>query len=286
MNEQKIAILVDSGSDVPPELLERYHIFMIPLKILFNEGEYLDGVTIDAAEVYRRLPTEIPKTSLPDGNQITEVLDRIYNEGYRQLLGICISSGLSGTCNMLRVVCEEYGKLECRIIDSKNISIGSGIIAVRAAQLLEEEELDLDTLYRKTEAMISDSKVFFCLKTLEYLQKGGRIGKVAAMVGTAISLKPVISCNEEGRYYAVAKAIGRNPSIKKVLELAQKFADGCPKVMLAVMHGDAAEEAEALIHEVKKKIPQGFIAVRGQISPALGLHTGPGLVGICVLRLS
>ena len=162
MNEQKIAILVDSGSDVPPELLERYHIFMIPLKILFNEGEYLDGVTIDAAEVYRRLPTEIPKTSLPDGNQITEVLDRIYNEGYRQVLGICISSGLSGTCNMLRVVCEEYGKLECRIIDSKNISIGSGIIAVRAAQLLEEEELDLDTLCRKTEAMISDSKVFFC----------------------------------------------------------------------------------------------------------------------------
>ena len=64
MNEQKIAILVDSGSDVPPELLERYHIFMIPLKILFNEGEYLDGVTIDAAEVYRRLPVEVPKTSL------------------------------------------------------------------------------------------------------------------------------------------------------------------------------------------------------------------------------
>ena len=77
MNEQKIAILVDSGSDVPPELLERYHIFMIPLKILCNEGEYLDGVTIDAAEVYRRLPTEIPKTSLPDGNQIHEVLDSI-----------------------------------------------------------------------------------------------------------------------------------------------------------------------------------------------------------------
>ena len=143
MNEQKIAILVDSGSDVPPELLERYHIFMIPLKILFNEGEYLDGVTIDAAEVYRRLPTEIPKTSLPDGNQITEVLDRIYNEGYRQVLGICISSGLSGTCNMLRVVCEEYGNLECRIIDSKNISIGSGIIAVRAAQLAKVDLLTL-----------------------------------------------------------------------------------------------------------------------------------------------
>ena len=138
MDRQKIAILVDSGSDVPPELQERYHIFTIPLKIIFNEAEYLDGLTIDAGEVYRRLPNEIPKTSLPDGAMITAVLDRIHEEGYRQVLAICISSGLSGTCNMLRVVCEEYTKLECRVIDSKNISIGSGIIAIRCAQLLEE----------------------------------------------------------------------------------------------------------------------------------------------------
>ena len=80
MNHEKVAILVDSGSDVPAELLERYHIFMIPLKILFHEAEYLDGLTIDAGEVYRRLPTEVPKTSLPDGGLITSVLDRIYQE--------------------------------------------------------------------------------------------------------------------------------------------------------------------------------------------------------------
>lgn len=119
MNKEKIAILVDSGSDVPPELLERHHIFMIPLKILFNEGEYLDGLTIDASEVYRRLPFEIPKTSLPDGEQITSILDRIYEEGYRKVLAICISSSLSGTCNMLRLICEEYENLECHVVDSK-----------------------------------------------------------------------------------------------------------------------------------------------------------------------
>lgn len=285
MNSEKIAILVDSGSDVPPNLLERHHIFMIPLKILFNEGEYFDGVTIDATEVYRRLPVEIPKTSLPDGEQIHSILDKIYAEGYRKVLALCISSGLSGTCNMIRLVCQDYPELECCVIDSKNISIGSGIIAVRAAQLLEDG-MGFEELCRKTQSMVADSKVFFCLKTLEYLQKGGRIGKVAATIGSAIALKPIISCNEDGFYYPIAKAIGRNPSIKKVLDLAQKFADGCPKVMLAVMHGDAAEEAESLIEEVKKKIPQGVISVRGQISPALGVHTGPGLVGICVLKLN
>ncbi len=285
MNKEKIAILVDSGSDVPPELLERHHIFMIPLKILFNEGEYLDGLTIDAQEVYRRLPNEIPKTSLPSGEQVVSVLDQIYEQGYRKVLAVCISGNLSGTCNMLRVVCEDYEKLECHVIDSKNISIGSGMLALYAAQLLEED-IGFEELCQKTESMIGNSKVFFCLKTLEYLQKGGRIGKIAAMLGSAISLKPIISCNEEGNYYPMAKALGRVPSIKKMLELAQKFADDCPKVMLAVMHGGASEEIESLINEVKKKIPQGVISVRGQISPALGVHTGPGLVGICVLRLN
>lgn len=285
MNQDKIAILVDSGSDVPQELLERHHIFMIPLKVIFNEGEYLDGLTIDAQEVYRRLPSEIPKTSLPSGEQVLSVLDEIYEQGYRKVLAICISGSLSGTCNMLRLICEDYDKLECHVIDSKNISIGSGIIAIRAAQLLEEG-LSFEDLCRKTEEMLGSSKIFFCLKTLEYLQKGGRIGKVAAMLGSAISLKPIISCNEEGNYYPMAKALGRAPSVKKVLELAQKFAEGCPKVMLAVMHGGAAEEAEALLTEVRKKIPNGIIAVRGQISPALGVHTGPGLLGICVLKLN
>ena len=133
--------------------------------------------------------------------------------------------------------------------------------------------------------MIGNSKIFFCLRTLEYLQKGGRIGKLAAMLGGAIALKPIISCNEEGCYYPIAKTIGRAPSIRKVLELAQKFAEGCPKVMLAVMHGGAPEEAQALAEEVRRRIPQGVIEVRGQISPALGVHTGPGLVGICVLKM-
>lgn len=119
MNHEKVAILVDSGSDVPAELLERYHIFMIPLKILFHEAEYLDGLTIDAGEVYRRLPTEVPKTSLPDGGLITSVLDRIYQEGYRKVLAICISGHLSGTCNLLRLLCDEYEGLECCVIDSK-----------------------------------------------------------------------------------------------------------------------------------------------------------------------
>ena len=283
MNKDKVAILVDSGSDVPTEFLEHHHIFMIPLKILFNEGEYLDGLTIDAEEVYRRLPFEIPKTSLPDGEQINSILDRIYEQGYRKVLAVCISSALSGTCNMLRVICEEYEKLECHIVDSKNISIGSGILAIHAAQLLDRG-LGFEEVCGKVDEMVSKSKVFFCLKTLEYLQKGGRIGKVAAMVGSAISLKPIISCNEEGKYFPIAKALGRNPSIKKMLDLAQKCAEGCSKVSIAVMHGGDLEEAQTLVNEVKKKIPNGTVSVFGQISPALGVHTGPGLLGIGILR--
>ena len=152
MNHEKVAILVDSGSDVPAELLERYHIFMIPLKILFHEAEYLDGLTIDAGEVYRRLPTEVPKTSLPDGGLITSVLDRIYQEGYRKVLAICISGHLSGTCNLLRLLCDEYEGLECCVLDSKNISIGSGILAIAALKLgaAVAEGVDIDPVAVRT----------------------------------------------------------------------------------------------------------------------------------------
>ena len=285
MNKQKIALLTDSCADIPAVLCKRYDIYVVPLKLIFSDGEYADGVDITPTEVYRRLPKEMPKTTLPSGAAVEQVLGRIRRAGYTRVLAIHLSGGLSGTCNLVRVVGAQTEGLEVAAFDSLSGSLGTGMMVLQAARWIEQG-WSWAELLRAVPPLMQDTHVFFCVNTLEYLQKGGRIGKVAAMVGTAISLKPVISCNEEGRYYAVAKAIGRNPSIKKVLELAQKFADGCPKVMLAVMHGDAAEEAEALIHEVKKKIPQGFIAVRGQISPALGVHTGPGLVGICVLRLS
>lgn len=283
MNREKIAILTDSGSDVPAAALSAYPIYVLPLKVLFSDGEYTDGVNITAEAVYTRLPTEIPKTSLPGPETILSTLQRIQDDGYEKVLGVCMSSALSGTCNLVRLMCEGFHGLQTHVVDTRNISIGSGLLAVAAAQYAQQG-MGWEDLVEKIEGLVPESKVFFCVKTLEYLQKGGRIGRVTALVGSALKLKPIISCNPEGIYYTAGKALGRKASIEKMLDLSARFAAGCTDVVLALMHGAAAVEAAALTVDLRKRIPQGRLLLRGQISPALGVHTGPGLLGVGILR--
>ena len=261
MNKDKVAVLTDSGGDIPAALAEKYHIYQIPLKILYKEREYLDGVDITANTVYAMLPVEVPKTSLPGGDHINTILDRIKADGYEKVFVVCISSGLSGTYNVMKILCEDYKGLDCYVMDTKNISIGSGFFALRAAQYLENG-MGWEELIHTLPKQVGNCRIFFCVKTLEYLQKGGRIGLVAAALGTALNLKPVISCNTEGIYYTAG--------------------DG--EVELAIMHGAAQDEANLIKADLKTRIPKGKIVVEGQISPALGVHTGPGLLGIGVFK--
>lgn len=282
MNREKVAILVDSGCDVPRELREKYDMRVLPLKIVYPEEEYLDQVTITAQEVYDRFP-ETPKTSLPDGETILYALEQARADGYERALVVCISSGLSGTYGMVRNICREYEGMETFVLDSKNISIGSGMLAILAARWLERGT-SWQALIRDLPEQIPNSKVFFCVDTLEYLRKGGRLGLVAAVMGTALKLKPIISCNKDGVYYIAGKTLGRRQSIERMLKMASEFAGTDSPVGLALMNGAASAEAAALHDPLLERVPLGKMLAEGQISPALVVHTGPGLLGIGVLR--
>lgn len=284
MNRQKIAILVDSGTDVPPNYREKYGIYWLPLLINYSDRQCLDGIDIQPQEMYDLLPTEIPKTSLPDGGMVTDMFDRIKADGFERVLVVTISSGLSGTYNMVRLMGEEYEGLDVFVLDTKNISIGSGLIAIRAAQMVYDEGMEWDELILRIKHEVPRAKVFFCLDTLKYLQKGGRIGLVTAMLGASLSLKPIISCNENGVYYTAAKAIGRSRSIQKVIDLAKEFAMQAHRADLAVMNGCAEEDGLHARNKVEATIVNGTVTVTGQIGAALGVHTGPGLIGVGVLQ--
>jgi len=284
LNKQKIAILADSGTDVPPNFRKKYDIYWLPLLINYSDRQCLDGVDITPQEMHDRLPTEIPKTSLPDRGMVIDILDRIKANGYEKVLAVTISSGLSGTYNMIRLTAEEYEGLEISVLDTKNISIGSGLIAIRAAQMVNDEGIDWNELLLRIKHEVPRSKVFFCVDTLKYLQKGGRIGLVSAMLGMSLSLKPIISCNAEGIYYTAGKAIGRARSIQKVLDLAKEFALKSSRSELAVMNGYAEEDGLATRKRAEAFIVNATVTVTGQIGAALGVHTGPGLIGIGVLQ--
>lgn len=283
MNPQKICILVDSGCDVPENVRRQYDIRVLPLKILYPEGEYLDQVTITAQEVYDRLERDIPKTSLPDGQTIENALHQAKLDGYEKALIICISSGLSGTYNMVRIVCQEQTELETFVLDTRNISIGGGIFAVLAARWIEAG-IRWDTLVEQLPKRLGDSKVFFCLDTLEYLHKGGRLGLVATIMGSALNLKPIISCNDDGVYYVVGKALGRKRSLARMLELAVQWSKKSEIADTALLNGDAVAEAEMMKPQLLAAMEKSELLTEGQISPALVVHTGPGLVGILIFR--
>ncbi len=279
MNQEKIALLVDSGTDVPQDVMDRYGIYMIPLQIIYKERTYTDKVDITPEEVYRRLEEEVPSTSLPDGAQIQKVLEKIKEDGYEKLLIVTISSGLSGTYNVLRLIGQEEEGLEVYVLDTKSIGIGAGLQAIRAAELIDSG-LTFEALIAQLKKEIVQNKVLFNVGTLEYLQKGGRIGLVTSIIGTALKLNPTISCNEDGVYYTVAKSRGRKRSIDKLVEIAEEFIGNHQEFRIAVAQGDAYEEGLQLKAKIEARFPNAKEILFGTISPALVVHTGPGLLGM------
>lgn len=286
MNKEKVAILTDSGADVPETIKEQFNIKVIPLKIIFKDGEYIDKLNITAEEVYKRMDKEIPKTSLPDGEMIKGIFDEIKSEGYEKVIAVTISSGLSGTNNMVRIVAEDYKDLEVFVLDTKNIGIGAGLSAVEAAYQVDRG-IPFNEIKANLQRGIEKAKVYFHVPTLEYLQKGGRIGLVQSVLGNVMNLKPIITCNDEGIYHTVAKVRGKAKSVNKTIELVEKYAAKSNKYNLAVAYGGetALEEAKSVREVLKKKLPKFEHFFFDQVSPALGVHTGPGLIGIGVQLL-
>lgn len=279
--KSKIALLIDSGCDVPDSYLALPNVFLIPLHIVKDGVVYTDKVDITSEEVYDQLPYHDFKTSLPSGHDIVTVIDQIVAEGYKEVLVVTISSGLSGTHNITSLICQDYDQLTFRIVDTLNIAMGAGLSAIQAIQFIDEGQ-SLDEIADKLLATRSEKKIFFCIGTLEYLRKGGRIGKVSALIGGLIDLKPIITCDKEGVYATVAKVRSRKLSLQKTLELVATEAKKYTNVKIAYAFSKKDEEVEQLKAKILETITNCVDFIEGQIGPAMVVHTGPGLVGIAV----
>ena len=278
----KIAIVTDSSCDLTDDIIQKYNIKLLPLKIIYSDREYRDRFEISPEQIYERFEEEIPKSSLPSPDDAITLFKELEQEGTTHVLIITISAGLSGTNNMLRVVSSEFENMTFEVLDSKALSLGLGIPVIEAAKEREQSN-DFDKVVERAKSVIHGTRAYFVVKTLEYLKKGGRIGKVEGTIGDILQIKPIISINEEGIYYTYKKVRGRTKSIKELREIvAEKAKDKLIKV--AVVHGNALEEAKELLEEIKslKNVKETFF---GQISPVLVVHTGPGLVGVITTEI-
>lgn len=277
--KEKIAIMTDSTSDIPKDIVEQYGIQVVPLRILYKDREYRDQVDISAEEVYRRLPIEVPSTSLPSPADVLGLWTRLKQEGFTHVLAIHISSGLSGTGQLIESLSHQMDDLVIKVVDSKNISMGLGYTVIEAARKLAQNA-SFEAICSHVQETMAKMKVYFVLETLEYLTKGGRIGKVAGTLGQMLNLKPIITVNEEGVYTTHAKIRGRKKSVDRLFEIIKGHL-AKPMHNVAVCHGAALEEAQELLERIKKHGNVGEILL-GHVSPVIGVHTGPGTLGFVV----
>ena len=284
MIPQKIALLTDSCADIAPELAEKYHIFVVPLRILCADGEYLDGVNVRGADIYQRLKAgELPQTSLPAAEEIAKLLTRIVEEGYDGVIAVMLSGGLSGTFNLLRLVAEECrGKLEVRAFDSVSGSLGLGMTVLQLAEDIRSGMGWEELTERRVPQLIQGSFPFFSVDTLEYLQKGGRIGKVTATAGMLLQIKPILTFAPDGQLTSVAKVRGRHQVIDKLVALTVQRCGEHKRYNLAVANGGAPEEMAIVKEKLTAALPDYDHIWEGEIDGTLSVYIGDGILGAAV----
>lgn len=272
---QKIAILTDSSSDLSKEEREQKGIFLLPLRIIYKDREYLDHLDISPSEVYETLDVETPTTSLPSPEYMDKIFDKIEAEGYTHVIGIFISNSLSGTMNAVRLQIQERTNFEYTLFDSGIIGYPLGCIVLKALEFAKQGK-SFEEICDALPSIREKTTGYYTLNTLEYLRKGGRIGKVAGTIGQLLHLKPIITVGEDGAYITIDKARGRKQSLKKIKDLADDLVKkgACN---LYILHGNARLEAEALMQSFVGNNNIKNLEIR-EIGPAMGVHAGPGML--------
>ncbi|OYD08499.1 DegV family protein [Paludifilum halophilum] len=275
----KIALVTDSSCDLPVDWLKKWDIEVVPLRIMFSNGEYRDRIDISPEEVYECLGEEIPKTSMPSPEDIHQTFQKLQNEGFTHCIAVTISSGLSGTHNTFRMIAEEFDGMNIDVIDSKGLSWVLGFLVIEAARMIRQK-IDYTEILERLEQAKRKIKGFFIVDSLEYLKEGGRIGKVAAALGSMLNLKPIISLDENGNFTPYNLARGKKQAVKKLIDPVLKPLEST-KTRIAILQGKAEKEAEALKERLRERNNICDLHIHS-ISPALVVHTGPGLLGLVV----
>lgn len=279
---EKIALITDSTTGLLERDIDEYGIHVIRLKVIYKEREYVDGIEITPEEVYDRLDEEVPTTSMPSVQEIMNLYEKLVDEGYTHAIVMPISSGLSGTINSFVGASEHYkDKLKFFIFDTKIISMAVGLSVLKVAKMIKENK-SFDYICNQIPILREKTKMFFTVDTLEYLIKGGRIGKISGSIGEFLNLKPIIMMNEEGKYTTYSKVRGANKAVNTLIQLAHDILDKA-KGTAVIVTGTMLKEAEVLKNTLIKHPNITFTRI-ATMTPVVGVHSGPRLLGFAILE--
>jgi DegV family protein with EDD domain len=276
----KVIVTADSTANLPAELIETYQIPIIPLNIHWEDQSYKEGVTLDAEHFYRQLQQrkDFPTTSQPSTGEFVQFFQRVAEQYETDtILCIVISSELSGTFMSATQAKAHLPDLHIEIIDSRSVSMGAGFQVLAAARAAQAGDSMEDVIQRAQEVQ-ARAEIIFVVDTLEYLHRGGRIGGAAWLLGAALNLKPVLAV-ERGRVEAIEKVRSRRKSLRRLLEIVEERLDGQRPPEMAVMHVSAESAMKQVIQQVNERF-QPRQLYNGIFTPVVGIHSGPGAVGV------
>jgi DegV family protein with EDD domain len=279
----KVMIVTDGTSSISPEMSQEYGIHVVPLYVMFGTQTYLDGVDLDADQFYRllRSSSQLPTTAQPTAEDFVEAYTSIWEqtpstEG-AAIVSIHGSEKMTATVNSARAAAKRLPEIPIHVIDSQSISMGLGLMAIAAARASAAGE-DAEAIVRLVEGMIDKMGIFFTVETLEYLHKGGRIGGATALIGSLLSIKPVL-CVADGRVEPCEKPRSRRRAIGRVLDLVAEGIGAAQTIHAAVLHCDAPEDAQVVADQVRERFHPVEL-VTAETGPVIGVHGGPGTVGV------
>jgi DegV family protein with EDD domain len=276
-------IVTDCAADIPAEERNALGIIEVPLYIQFPEGE-VNSADITPDEFYDRLEAmapRIPSTAQPSAGIFADIYHKI--AGAAQVLSIHVSSGLSGTINSARMGAEQIKEKVVSVVDSMTLS-GGQRFQVLAAARAAKKGWSVETILERLRSIRDNTEVIYTLDTLEYLARGGRIGRVQALLGSVLKLKPVIHVDKaDGKYSTVGKTRTIPAALEVISEhLQQIYAE--KELWVSVMHGRFGDGAKSLAEVLGEHLNIKKLEIL-RISPVLGVHTGPGIVGAAVVPM-
>ena len=279
----KIALVTDSTSWLPRDLLTKYSITVAPQVLIWGEQTLNDGVDIQPEEFYTRIKTA---KVMPTTSQVPiPTMERIFREQVEagaEVVGIFISSKLSGTMQSALQAREMMGSAgsKVHVLDSKATAMAMGFQVLAAARAAADGASTSDVVATAEKAR-EHTGVYFAVDTLEFLHRGGRIGGAQRLLGTALNMKPVLALLD-GRVEAVERIRTKSKAVERVLEIVIEKTKGKSPIRLATLHANAQQEAKDLLDRASKEL-NAVEALLTEVSPVVGNHAGPGVVGLAYM---
>ena len=269
-----LRIVTDSTADLPDAVTAEYGITVVPLTVIFGDEELRDGIGITSEQFFKRLQCEhqLPTTSQPSSGAFRETYERLIAEGATDILSIHVSEKLSGTLASARQ--GAYGLDSARIVhvDSKLISVALGLGVVAAAAAARTGD-GIDAVAASVDDRFQRTHIFFLLETLEYLRRGGRIGRAGELVGSLLKVKPVLTI-EDGEVVPLARIRTRRKGIEDMLD---RTAELRPIEHLAAVHATTPDDLDYVVARLRGIAPDAPITT-GALGPVVGVHAGPGTI--------